>query len=284
MAKGWHHQLPPQPVRSNGGTLPSEGLTWMEDNASTSSSGTGTSAGSADLYFSREEIDRCSPSRRDGIDVHEENHLRHSYCSFLQNLGMRLQLPQTTIATAMVLCHRFFLRRSHAIYDRFIIATSCLFLAAKSEETPRPLNSVVLVSYEMCHRHELANFHYRMPQDWFEQHKQRVVEAEQLVLTTLDFELTVQHPYKPLMAVLSKFVPAPTALVHVAWNLINDGLHSSLCLQYKPHHIAAGAVFLSAQILNVDLASSGNFSWWQEFHTTPAILDNVVRQMLELCG
>lgn len=28
--------------------------------------------------------------------------------------------PQTTIGTAMVLCHRFFLRRSHACHDRFV--------------------------------------------------------------------------------------------------------------------------------------------------------------------
>lgn len=252
----------------------------MEDSAPASSS----SAGSADVYYSREEIDRCSPSRRDGIDVHAETFLRHSYCSFIQNLGMRLQLPQTTIATAMVLCHRFFLRRSHAAYDRFIIATSCLFLAAKSEETPRPLDSVLLVFYEICYRHDLANLHYRIPKDWFEQFKDRVLEAEQLLLTTLDFELTVQHPYKPLMAVFNKNGLTQSALFHVAWNLVNEGLRSLLWLQFRPHHIAAGAAFLAARVLNMDFSSNGALGWWQEFQTTPAILDNVVRQMLELYG
>lgn len=28
--------------------------------------------------------------------------------------------PQTTIGTAMVLCHRFFVRKSHACHDRFV--------------------------------------------------------------------------------------------------------------------------------------------------------------------
>lgn len=252
----------------------------MEDAASASSS----SPSSADTYFSREEIDRCSPSRRDGIDVHEETFLRQSYCSFIQTLGMRLQLPQTTIATAMVLCHRFFLRRSHAAYDRFVIATSCLFLAAKSEETPRPLNSVLLVAYGIWHRQDLANFHYRMPKDWFEQFKERVLEAEQMLLTTLDFELTVQHPYNPLMAVLTKNGLHQSPLFHVAWKIVNDGLRSSLWLQFKPNHIAAGASFLAARVLNIDLPSSGSFGWWQDFQTTPAILDNVIRQMLELYG
>lgn len=60
------------------------------------------------IFMSRDEIERCSPSRKDGIDVLHETKLRYSYCAFLQDLGLRLNLPQTTIGTAMVLCHRFF--------------------------------------------------------------------------------------------------------------------------------------------------------------------------------
>lgn len=60
-------------------------------------------------------------------------------------------------------------------------------------------------------------------------------------------------------------------------------LRSSLWLQFKPNHIAAGAAFLAARGLNMDL-SNGGFGWWQDFQTTPAILDNVVRQMMELYG
>nr|GEW00735.1 cyclin-T1-4-like isoform X1 [Tanacetum cinerariifolium] len=70
-------------------------------------------------FMSRDQIERLSPSRKDGIDALQETHLRYSYCAFLQNLGVRLELPQTTIGTAMVLCHRFFVRRSHASHDRF---------------------------------------------------------------------------------------------------------------------------------------------------------------------
>lgn len=44
------------------------------------------------VFMSRDEIDRCSPSRKDGIDALREAHLRYSYCAFLQNLGFRLEL------------------------------------------------------------------------------------------------------------------------------------------------------------------------------------------------
>ncbi|XP_074590614.1 uncharacterized protein LOC141846467 [Curcuma longa] len=68
----------------------------------------------------RREIEMCSPSRKDGIDCLLETQLRYSYCSYLQHLGLRLDLPQTTIGAAMVLCHRFFFRRSYACNDRFV--------------------------------------------------------------------------------------------------------------------------------------------------------------------
>ena len=44
------------------------------------------------VFMSREEIERYSPSRKDGIDALREAHLRYSYCTFLQNLGLRLEV------------------------------------------------------------------------------------------------------------------------------------------------------------------------------------------------
>lgn len=44
------------------------------------------------VFMSRDEIERLSPSRKDGIGLLRENQLRYSYCDFLQNLGLRLEL------------------------------------------------------------------------------------------------------------------------------------------------------------------------------------------------
>lgn len=43
-------------------------------------------------YFSRKEIEENSPSRRDGIDLKKEAYHRKTYCTFLQDLGMRLKV------------------------------------------------------------------------------------------------------------------------------------------------------------------------------------------------
>ncbi|XP_011090748.1 cyclin-T1-4 isoform X1 [Sesamum indicum] len=232
------------------------------------------------VLMSRDEIERCSPSRKDGIDPLQEAHLRYSYCVFLQNLGIRLNLPQTTIGTAMVLCHRFFVRRSHASHDRFLIATAVLFLASKSEETPRALNDVLRASCEILHKQDFTLLSYMLPIDWLERYRERITDAEQLILTTLNFELNVQHPYESLTSTLQKLGFSQSLLVNLALNLVSEGLRSSLWLQFKPHQIAAGAAYLAAKFLNMNLASCHNV--WHEFHTPPSVLKDVAHQLMEL--
>lgn len=43
-------------------------------------------------YFSKEEIEKNSPSRKDGIDRTKESQLRMFYCSFLRDIGIKLHL------------------------------------------------------------------------------------------------------------------------------------------------------------------------------------------------
>ncbi|KAL0459883.1 UNVERIFIED_CONTAM: Cyclin-T1-3 [Sesamum latifolium] len=221
--------------------------------------------GGGGWYFSRKEIEENSPSRKDGIDLKKETYLRKSYCTHLQDLGMRLKVPQVTIATAITFCHRFFLRQSHARNDRRTIATVCMFLAGKVEETPRPLRDVILVSYEIIHKKDAAAAQRIKQKEVYEKQKELILLGERVVLATLGFDLNVQHPYRPLVEAIKKFKDAQNALAKVAWNFVNDGLRTSLCLQFKPHHIAAAAIFLAAKFLKVKLPS-----------------DEVSNQMLEL--
>nr|CAD1826879.1 unnamed protein product [Ananas comosus var. bracteatus] len=238
----------------------------------------------AGWYFSRKDIEENSPSRQDGIDLKKETYLRKSYCTLLQDLGMRLKVPQVTIATAIVFCHRFFLRQSHVKNDRRTIATVCMFLAGKVEETPRPLKDVILVSYEIIHKKDPSAIQRIKQKEVYEQQKELILLGERLVLATLGFDLNMHHPYKPLVEAIKKFKVAQNALAQVAWNFVNDGLRTALCLQYKSHHIAAGAIFLAAKFLKVKLPSDGEKSGGKNSMSLPAIgrLSNVSNQMLEL--
>lgn len=60
-------------------------------------------------------------------------------------------------------------------------------------------------------------------QDWFEQYRERVTEAEHMILATLNFELNVQHPYAPLTSILNKLGLSQTVLVNLALSLVSEG-------------------------------------------------------------
>nr|GEU49771.1 hypothetical protein [Tanacetum cinerariifolium] len=209
-------------------------------------------------YFSRKEIEERSPSRSDGIDLKKETYLRKSYCTFLQDLGMRLKVPQVTIATAIIFCHRFFIRQSHAKNDRRTIATVCMFLAGKVEETPRPLKDVIIVSYEINHKKDPEALQRIKQKKVYIQEKELILVGERVVLATLDFDFNVLHPYMPLVEAIKKLKVTQITLVQVAWNFMNDGLQTSLYLQFKPHHIAAGAIFLAAKFLKTSEVLDGS--------------------------
>ncbi|XP_026664288.2 cyclin-T1-3-like isoform X1 [Phoenix dactylifera] len=232
-------------------------------------------------YFSWKEIEEMSSSRTDGIDLKKERSLQASYCRFLQELGMRLKVPQTTIAIAMVYCHRFFLQQSHAKNDRRIIATACMFIATKVVESFRPLRVIIPVAYEIMHKDGTLAALKIKQKEAYEQQKALILLAERVVLVTLAFNFSVALPYRPLVEAIKKFNGAEKLFAQTAWNFVNDVLRTSLCLQYKPQHMAAGAFFLAAKFAKVKLPFEGEF-WLQEFNITSQELEEITGQMMEL--
>ncbi|KAG6585576.1 Cyclin-T1-3, partial [Cucurbita argyrosperma subsp. sororia] len=232
-------------------------------------------------YFCKQEIEHNSPSRKDGIDFKKESQLRKSYCSFLQELGMKLKVPQVTIASAMMVCHRFYMRQSHAKNDWQTIGTTGMFLACKIEETPRFLNDVVVVAYELIYQWDPSAPKRIRQKEVFNKQKELILIGERLLLSTLAFDVDVQLPYKPLVTALKRLGMAAD-LGKVAWNFVNDWLYTTLCLEYKPHYIAAGSIFLASKFQKVKLPSDKGKVWWMEFDVSPKQLQKVIQKMLKL--
>ncbi|XP_039049604.1 cyclin-T1-3-like isoform X1 [Hibiscus syriacus] len=232
-------------------------------------------------YFSREEIEYHSPSRKDGIELGREEQFRKSYCSFLQELGMKLKVPQVAIACAMMLCHRFYMRQSHAKNDWQTIATVSTFLACKIEETPRLLRDVIVVSYEIIHKRDPSAPGRIRQIEVYDKQKELILVGERLLLAAIAFDLDIELPYKPLVAAFKKLEIFPN-LLKVAWNFVNDWLHTTLCLQYKPHYIAAGSMCLAAKFQKVKLPIEKGKVWWLEFDISPKQLQEVTQQMVRL--
>eukprot|EP00962_Isochrysis_galbana_P025622 scaffold7923_cov121-Isochrysis_galbana.AAC.2 len=101
--------------------------------------------------------------------------------------------PQLPIATAMVFYHRFFAFKSYEEHDRFNIATTALFLACKVEETPRKLKDVVTEAYKA--QYKGTPVPETESRELYER-KEKVLISERILLQTLGFDLSIEHPYR----------------------------------------------------------------------------------------
>jgi cyclin C len=65
------------------------------------------------------------------------------FASLIQKLGKRLLLRQVPIATATVYFRRFYTKNSVCETNPYLVLAACVFVAAKVEETPVHIKSVV---------------------------------------------------------------------------------------------------------------------------------------------
>eukprot|EP00316_Scyphosphaera_apsteinii_P015717 CAMPEP_0119305206 /NCGR_PEP_ID=MMETSP1333-20130426/6249_1 /TAXON_ID=418940 /ORGANISM="Scyphosphaera apsteinii, Strain RCC1455" /LENGTH=399 /DNA_ID=CAMNT_0007308235 /DNA_START=26 /DNA_END=1225 /DNA_ORIENTATION=+ len=257
----------------------------------------GGSGSSGYAYLTKSQIDN-SPSRQYLLDTfhgdvekarEKETLNRRVSCAFLQQSGQKLRLPQLTIATAIVFYHRFFAHKSYQAFDRFSIATTCLFLASKVEETPKKLKNIVSATYAVQHANNPDNKPEKLDpesHEFFEM-KEKILISERILLQTLGFDLTVEHAYRPLLAYV-KSIQGTRDLAQIAWNFINDSLRTTICLQYAPRCVSAAAVYLAAEYLSgrqkqpYVLPPHEGGNWYDAFQVSEEDFQDVAKQIMEL--
>lgn len=186
----------------------------------------------------------------------------------------------------MVFFHRFFAVHSFADHDRFEVAVACLLLAAKTEESPKKLKDVIQICWAIKTQSAKKSVSTKggaspvvgtpeakvdkatfldVKGEEYTKLKERTLLLERVVLHTIGFELSVDHPYKFLVDQVTTMVPnkqieymVSTAqtpnlgklkqdMVQYAMNFANDSMHTTLCLQYPPNLIAAACVYMGGQ-------------------------------------
>ncbi|KAI7837201.1 hypothetical protein COHA_008992 [Chlorella ohadii] len=141
---------------------------------------------------------------------------------------------------------KLYLRRDFGAADPRLFAPACLFLAAKTEETP--VHSKLLLHYA---RRLCTKTGTLPPPDL-----QQLVTTEALVLEALDGDLLVFSPYPSLSKFLrDSGLVAHTKACEVAWSVLSDSYRTPLHVMHPPHIIALGALCLAATITQLDLRS-----------------------------
>uniref|UniRef100_A0A8C5NJC6 Cyclin-like domain-containing protein n=1 Tax=Junco hyemalis TaxID=40217 RepID=A0A8C5NJC6_JUNHY len=99
---------------------------------------------------------------------------------------------QLTINTAIVYMHRFYMVQSFTQFHRNSVVPAALFLAAKVEEQPRKLEHVIKVAHACLHPQEPL---LDTKSEAYLQQAQDLVILESIILQTLGFEITIDHPH-----------------------------------------------------------------------------------------
>lgn len=172
----------------------------------------------------RFDISQLPSLQKDGMTMEQEALQRRKTCRFIEEAAGRvLKLPRVAIATAMVLFHRFYAKHCFSEHDRFEVAVASIVLAAKTEESPKKLNTVLQECYKLKQQgikagristtgsssHPSSSSNNEMldlKSEEFCKLKERVLLLERVILHTIGFELSIDHPYKFLLDTIRSIV------------------------------------------------------------------------------
>ncbi|XP_078162356.1 arginine-rich cyclin 1 isoform X2 [Carex rostrata] len=233
-----------------------------------------------DTFYVTDEQLKNSPSRKDGIDEDTETTLRIYGCDLIQESGILLRLPQVVMATGQVLFHRFYCKKSFARFSAKRLAASCVWLASKLEENPRKPRHVVLVFHRMeCRRENLPIQPLDLGSKIYDDLKKDLIRTERHLLKEMGFVCHVEHPHKFISNYLAT-LEAPLELRQQAWNLANDSLRTTLCVQFKSEVVACGVIYAAARRFGLPLPEEP--PWWTVFDADEASIMEVCRLLAHL--
>jgi len=138
------------------------------------------------------------------------------------------------------------------------------------------------VAYETMYRKNTDAAKRIHQEEVLAKQKSLILVGETLLLSTIRFDFNILHPYEPLKLALNNLGISQKEVRQGAMSIVNDTLPTTLVVQFKPHFIAAGALFLAAKFHNLILPSQNGRVWWNEFDVAPKQLQDVIQQMTEL--
>ncbi|XP_078099523.1 cyclin-T2b [Sander vitreus] len=231
--------------------------------------------------FTREQLEN-TPSRRGGIEADRELSYRQQAANLIQDIGQRLNVSQLIINTAIVYMHRFYMIHSFSKFHRNVISQTTLFLAAKVEEQPRKLEHVIKIAHACTNPQEPA---IDTKSNAFQQQTQELVALETIVLQTLGFEITVDHPHTDVVR-CSQLVRASKDLAQTSYFMATNSLHlTTFCLQYRPTVVACVCIHLACKWSNWEIpVSTDSKHWWEYVDRTVTLqlLDELTHEFLQI--
>ncbi|XP_055521605.1 cyclin-T1-like, partial [Leucoraja erinacea] len=162
------------------------------------------------------------------------------------------------------------------------IAPAALFLAAKVEEQPRKLEHVIKVAHACLNPQEPPP---DVKSELYLQEAQDLVILESVILQTLGFEITIDHPHTHVVK-CTQLVRASKDLAQNIYFMATNSLHlTTFCLQYRPPVVACVCIHLACKWSNWEIpVSNDGKNWWEyvDPSVTRQLLDELTHEFLQI--
>lgn len=246
--------------------------------------------------FTPEEVAE-TPSRLDGISAELEARVIAKSAHFIHDAGRELSVPQLTMSTACIFFQRFYMLESMCDHSPPDVAVACLFLACKTQETHKRLKDVIYWTHKVRTR---GTKDFPDGNDLFEDspgffmEKNKVLDKEREVLRVLNFDLTVDPPYRHMWLLAKTFLSSKPetrqTLTQTAWNFLNDSFRTYVPVMYDSREIATAALFLSAKMHDYALPDGRTRNergermkaWHELFHCDLRRIEEIGNRMLDI--
>ena len=208
----------------------------------------------AQWVYSREELQKRSPSVADGCTPEEEASMRRDAAEFITRVFDTFHreekfVRRETQALALLLFHRFYARCSMVVHDRVLIATAAMLLACKIDSRPRYLAEFAAVYAERIDHSRALD----MRSERGVAIRDAIVAAERTLLEVIEFDFhSLLLPYEFIGGYLTMLgVGAGDDVEKLAAQAATSAMKTSLPVQYSARALAAAAVLVALRIRRV---------------------------------
>jgi len=227
-------------------------------------------------YFTPAEVDYLSEKQRGKLSVTQEEKARQQACGFLEAVGAKIGFPRKTIATAQDLYHRFHLffpRKDFSYYD---VTLAALYVSTKMHDTLKKPRELLMVSYavrfpELMAKSKSIGGEIDMDPVTVEHDRQRLLAVERLALETICFNFTSRMAF-PYVIKLGRTFKATKKLTKLAWRLAIDSHRTLVPIQYPPHVVALGGLYVAALLSSFEQPMAAERPGYKTSHQIAAIL------------
>ncbi|KIK57272.1 hypothetical protein GYMLUDRAFT_75771 [Collybiopsis luxurians FD-317 M1] len=204
-------------------------------------------------YFTPAEVEIMSEKQRGKMTVTQEDKIRQNACGFIEATGSRIGFPRRTIATGQSLYHRFHLFFPRKDFNHHDVALAALFVSTKMHDTLKKPRELLAASYAIRFPDLLSKSKSPFGEvdidtvdpQLVEHDRQRLLAVERLILETICFNFTSRMPFSYVIK-MGRALGAEKKLTKLAWRLAIDSHRTFIPVEYPPHTVALGSLYVAA--------------------------------------